>query len=267
MAQQKQVLSKDPIFLVFKQYDLALANKKIDLTNPTCPPASKILGEILRRHPLCFALTASALVPWIYIQQVWHTLKLDDSKEKLTSMVADTQEDSNKILCCTNLGRSTYSLMHPTIVIPYLRFIKIIVDHILTKHPDISKRLNEPYHRVENDEVVKLIFNSGKRKGRGMRIPEWLLTEDMKQTKKYKMYSANFQIEVPMTQSQPTESTQGTHRTSSAPRLPNPQEQQGESSAQNKSTIIRIPRRRQPDPKTLILTIDQIDVDNLDKAI
>ncbi|GJX97553.1 hypothetical protein Tco_0353351 [Tanacetum coccineum] len=245
MAQQKQVLSKDPIVLVFKQYDLASANKKIDLTNPPCPPASKILGEILRRHPLCFALTGSALVPWIYIQQVWHTLKLDDSKEKfttishnrLTSMVADTQEDSNKILCCTHLGRSTYLLMHPTTIIPYLRFIKIIVDHILTEHPDISKRLNEPYHRVENDE-----------------------------TKKYKVYSANFQIEVPMTQSQPTESTQGTHRTSSAPRLPNPQEQQGELSAQNKSTIIRILRRRQPDPETIILTTYQIDVDNLDKA-
>ncbi|GJZ23457.1 hypothetical protein Tco_0560916 [Tanacetum coccineum] len=35
----------------------------------------------MRRHPLCFTLTASASVPWIYIQQVWHILKLDDSKE------------------------------------------------------------------------------------------------------------------------------------------------------------------------------------------
>ncbi|GKE61121.1 hypothetical protein Tco_1511488 [Tanacetum coccineum] len=52
----------------------------------------------------------------------------------------------------------------------------------------------------------------------------------------------------------------------SAPRLSNPQEHQGESSAPRKSIIIKIPRRRQPDPETPILTTDQIDVDNLDKA-
>ncbi|GJU55247.1 hypothetical protein Tco_1228961 [Tanacetum coccineum] len=76
--------------------------------------------------------------------------------------------------------------MHPTSLIPYPRFIKIIVDHIITEHSDIAKRINEPYQKVENDEVVKSIFNSRKRKGRGMRIPEWLLTEEIKQTKNYK---------------------------------------------------------------------------------
>nr|GEZ55641.1 hypothetical protein [Tanacetum cinerariifolium] len=43
-------------------------------------------------------------------------------------------------------------------------------------------------------------------------------------------------------------------------------EQQGESSAQKKSTIIRIPRRRQPDTETLVLTAYQINVDSLDEA-
>nr|GEW28000.1 hypothetical protein [Tanacetum cinerariifolium] len=60
--------------------------------------------------------------------------------------------------------------------------------------------------------------------------------------------------------------TSGVTKTPSTPRLPNPQEQQGESSVQRKSTIIRIPRRKQPDPITLILTSEQIDVDNLDDA-
>ncbi|GKD74860.1 hypothetical protein Tco_1333142 [Tanacetum coccineum] len=89
--------------------------------------------------------------------------------------------------------------MHLTTLIPYPRFTKIIVDHILTEHPDISKRTNEPYHRVENDEVVKSIFDSRNRKGRGMRIPEWLLMEEMKQTKNYKVCAADFQIAVLMT--------------------------------------------------------------------
>ncbi|GKD22538.1 hypothetical protein Tco_1224241 [Tanacetum coccineum] len=184
MAQQQQVLSKYLFVLVFKQYDLASANKKIDLTHPPCPRASKILREILRRHPLCFALIASALVPWIYIQLIFYYIINNVHVDYAT-------------LPWEGLH---YSLMHPTTVIPYPRFIKIIIDHILTEHPDIPKRLNEPYHIVEYDE-------------------------EMKHTKNYKDCVAEFQIEVLMTQSQPIESTQGTHRTPSAPRPPNPQEQ------------------------------------------
>ncbi|GKD78712.1 extracellular solute-binding protein 3, partial [Tanacetum coccineum] len=80
---------------------------------------------------------------------------------------------------------------------------------------------------------------------------------------------AEEQIEKQATQSelsQPIESTQRTHRTPSAPRPPNPQEQQGESSAKRKFTIIRIPKRKLPDPTTPILRAEQIDVDNLDEA-
>ncbi|GKA51827.1 hypothetical protein Tco_0745023, partial [Tanacetum coccineum] len=67
MAQQQpqQILSRDLLVPPNKQYGLAEANKKIDLTNPSCPPSSKILGDILRQHPVCFSLIASVLVPWI----------------------------------------------------------------------------------------------------------------------------------------------------------------------------------------------------------
>ncbi|GJS91668.1 hypothetical protein Tco_0774304 [Tanacetum coccineum] len=53
-------------------------------------------------------------------------------------------------------------------------------------------------------------------------------------------------IDVPLTQSQPTESTQGLHRTPSAPRSPNPNKEAAESSAPRRSTMIhlRIPKRR-----------------------
>nr|GFB02293.1 hypothetical protein [Tanacetum cinerariifolium] len=51
---------------------------------------------------------------------------------------------------------------------------------------------------------------------------------------------------VPTTQPQPIESTQGTHRITSAPSTPNLDVNEGESSAQRKSTVIRfrIPPRR-----------------------
>ncbi|GKD06215.1 hypothetical protein Tco_1181189 [Tanacetum coccineum] len=60
---------------------------------------------------------------------------------------------------------------------------------------------------------------------------------------------------------------QGTNRIISTPRSPNPQEQQsGESSTPKKPIIIRIPKRKQPDPKTPIPTVDQIDLVNLTEA-
>ncbi|GJY85180.1 hypothetical protein Tco_0499206 [Tanacetum coccineum] len=106
-----------------------------------------------------------------------------------------------------------YSLMHPTTFVPYPRLIKLIIDYILMNYPDIPNQTNELHHYVANDEVLQSIFNSGKTKGRA----------------------------VPLSQSQPTESSQGTNRTLSAP-------------------------RKQPDPETLIPTAKQIDVEILDDA-
>ncbi|GJW64315.1 hypothetical protein Tco_0116199 [Tanacetum coccineum] len=51
-----------------------------------------------------------------------------------------------------------------------------------------------------------------------MQIPDWMITEEMKHTEHYRMYAEVFGLDVPLTQSKPTESTQGTHRTPSAPR-------------------------------------------------
>ncbi|GKB11377.1 hypothetical protein Tco_0845300 [Tanacetum coccineum] len=51
-----------------------------------------------------------------------------------------------------------------------------------------------------------------------MKIPYWMISEEMKHTEHYQMYAEVFGIDVPLTLSYPTESTQGTHRTPSAPR-------------------------------------------------
>ncbi|GJW96296.1 hypothetical protein Tco_0178104 [Tanacetum coccineum] len=79
----QQDVFRDQLCPPNKQYDLIDATKKIDLVNPQCLNESKILGDILNHHPLRFSLVASDLVHWIYIKQFWHTLKLDDSKDKL----------------------------------------------------------------------------------------------------------------------------------------------------------------------------------------
>ncbi|GKG23966.1 hypothetical protein Tco_0392002, partial [Tanacetum coccineum] len=67
----------------------------------------------------------------------------------------------------------------------------MIVSHYMTIFPEISRRACDMYHNLQDDDIMKNIFNSGRHKDKvGMKIPEWMITED-----------------VPLTQSQPTEST------------------------------------------------------------
>ncbi|GJZ34867.1 hypothetical protein Tco_0580684 [Tanacetum coccineum] len=157
-----------------------------------------------------------------------------------------------------------YSLHHPTSSIPYPRFTKIIVNHYMTIFPDISRRAQDMYHNLQDDDIMKNIFNSGRHKNKvGMKIPDWMITDEMKQTEHYRMYTEVFGIDVPLTQSQPTESTHGTHRTTSAPRSPNPDKEVAESSAPRRSTVIRLrlPERRSTrlTPPAPVPTVDKAD--------
>ncbi|GJT67509.1 hypothetical protein Tco_1018989 [Tanacetum coccineum] len=140
-----------------------------------------------------------------------------------------------------------YSLHHPTSSILYPRFTKIIVSHYMTIFLDISRRVRDMYHNLQDDDIMMNIFNSGRHKNKvGMKIPDWMITYEMKQMEHYRMYTKVFKIDVPLTQSQPTESTHGMPRTTSAPRSPNPDKEVIESSAPRRSTMTRLclPERR-----------------------
>ncbi|GJR56019.1 hypothetical protein Tco_1406540 [Tanacetum coccineum] len=134
----------------------------------------------------------------------------------------------------------------------------------MTNFPEISRRARDIYHNLKDDDIMKSIFNSGRHKDRvGMKIPDWMISDEMKHIKHYRMYAEVFGIDVSLTQSQPTESTQGTHRTPSAPRSPNPKVDAGESSALKRSTVIHfcIPQRRSTrlTPPALVPTVDKTD--------
>ncbi|GKD02583.1 hypothetical protein Tco_1177557 [Tanacetum coccineum] len=150
-----------------------------------------------------------------------------------------------------------YSLHHPATSIPYPRFTKIIISHYMTIFPDISRRARDAYHNLQDDDIMKNIFNSGRNKNKvGMRIPAWMITDEMKLTEHYKMYAEVFGLDVPLTQSQPTESTQGTYRTPSAPRSPNPATETAESSVPKRLTVIlllstRVIKKLVEDPKNV----------------
>ncbi|GJV50946.1 retrovirus-related pol polyprotein from transposon TNT 1-94 [Tanacetum coccineum] len=120
------------------------------------------------------------------------------------------------------------------------------------------------YHNLKDDDIMKNIFNSGRYKEKvRMKIPARMISEEMKHTEHDRMYAEVFGIEVPLTQSQPTKSTQGTHRIPSAPRSPNPNMDAGVSSALKRSTLIRfrIPQRRSTrlTPPALVPTVDKAD--------
>ncbi|GJW49086.1 retrovirus-related pol polyprotein from transposon TNT 1-94 [Tanacetum coccineum] len=240
-----------------KRYDLMDANKKVDLEQVQCPPESKILTNIIKNHPLRFSITASSSVPWIYMAQFWHTLKEDESKYRLRFMLDKkeltlTLDDFRQIF---HLPQATannhnsfvpppsffdmvpfykqeglyYSLHHPTSSIPYRRFTKIIISHYMTIFPNISRHARDMYHNLQDDDIMKNIFNLGRHKNKaGMQIPVWMITDEIKHTEHYRMYAEVFGIDVPLTQSQPTESTHGTHRITSAPRSPNPDKEAAE---------------------------------------
>ncbi|GJW88163.1 hypothetical protein Tco_0163503 [Tanacetum coccineum] len=177
MAQRLQAadVHQDELCPPNKRYDIMDANKKVDLEN------------------------------------FWHTLREDGSKYRLKFMLdrkelTFTLDDFRTIFhLLVNVEGIYYSLHHPATSIPYPRFTKIIISHYMTISPDISRRARDAYHNLQDDDIMKNIFNSRRNKNKV------------------------FRLDVPLIQSQPTESTQGTHRTLSAPRSPNPATETAES--------------------------------------
>ncbi|GKD61637.1 hypothetical protein Tco_1299146 [Tanacetum coccineum] len=230
-----------------KRYTLMDANKKIDLNNPLCPNESKILANILQNHPLRFSIAASSSVPWIYLGQFWYTLKEDGSKYML-SFVLDRKELTmtlDDFRTIFQLPQAIDNNHEHFVAAP--KFTKLIISHYITSYPKISKRVRDKYHNLEHDEMVKSIFNSVKNKeGVGMKIPRWMIFDEMKLTENYRM-------------------------TTSTPRSPNHDVDEGESSAQRKSTVIRlrIPPRRltQLTPPTPIPTTAEQNEEKVKKHL
>ncbi|GJR80817.1 hypothetical protein Tco_0151602 [Tanacetum coccineum] len=84
-----------------------------------------------------------------------------------------------------------YSLHHPATSIPYLRFTKIIISHYMTIFPEISRRVRDAYHNLQDDELMKkyISIQEGKQKQGRERKPAWKITEEMKLRKHIRLYS------------------------------------------------------------------------------
>nr|GEU93690.1 integrase, catalytic region, zinc finger, CCHC-type, peptidase aspartic, catalytic [Tanacetum cinerariifolium] len=228
MAHQQLVAEVHPNELcpTNKRYDLMDANKKIDLEHVQSLSKSKILTNIIKSHPLRFNIAASSSVPWIYMVQFWHTLKEDGSKYKLKFML-DRKELSltlDEFRTIFHLPQATDN-NHDSFVLPpsFSDMIQFYKNHLgftmELKTPSSFKTTgllraamgknslfffhstsSIPYPRFTKIIIGHYITNFPKISRRA---------QD-------KMYAKVFGIDVPLIQSQPIESTQGTHRTPSA---------------------------------------------------
>ncbi|GJT45535.1 putative ribonuclease H-like domain-containing protein [Tanacetum coccineum] len=169
MAQQQHAADVHPDELCppNKRYDLMDANKKVDLEHVQCPSESKILTNIIKNHPLRFSIATSSSVPWIYMAQ-WDQPPLQ-IMQMMYYFVNNIHVDYAELLW----EGLYYSLHHPTSSIPYPRFTKIIVSHYMTIFLDISRRARDKYHKFQDDDIMKNIYNLGRHKDKvGMQIPD-----------------------------------------------------------------------------------------------
>ncbi|GJT48841.1 hypothetical protein Tco_0974998 [Tanacetum coccineum] len=194
-----------------KRYDLMDANKK-SLTWEKC--ANHRLKFLLDRKELTFTLDD--------FRTIFHLPQANDNNH--ASFVpppsfSDMVPFYKQVLGFTMELKTVSNFKIPGLLQPWQTLCKIFSKCLTTRvtgwdQPPLQI-MQMLYCFVNNIHVdyAELIRNKNKV---GMRIPAWMITDEMKLTEHYKMYVEVFGLDVPLTQSQPTESTQGTHRTTSA---------------------------------------------------
>ncbi|GJR50801.1 hypothetical protein Tco_1401322 [Tanacetum coccineum] len=238
MAQQQHAadVHLDDLCPPNKRYDLMDANKKVDLDH----------------------VQSSSSVPWIYMAQFWHTLKEDGSKYRLRFMLDKkeltlTLDDFRQIF---HLPQATANNHNSFVPPPSFSDMVPFYKHLLGF-------TNGGKKTQSNFRLLVLLHHC---KPLSKYSPNALQQVTLMNAKRsnYRMVCGGVWDRcssdlIP----QPTESTQGTHRTPSAPRSPNPDKEVAESSALRRSTVIRlrIPERRsiRLTPPALVLTVDKVD--------
>ncbi|GJX72269.1 retrovirus-related pol polyprotein from transposon TNT 1-94 [Tanacetum coccineum] len=276
MAQQQHAadIHPDELCPPNKRYDLMDANKKVDLEHfwhTLKEDGSKHrLKFLLDRKELTLTLddfrttfhlpqandnnhvsfvpppSFSDMVPF-YKQVLGFTMKLNTvSNFKISGLLLPWQTLCKIFSKCLTTRVTGWDQPPLQIMQMLYCFVNNIhVDYAELMWEGIYYLLHHPVTSIPYPRFTKIIIRRNKNKV-GMRIPTWMIIEEMKLIEHYKMYAEVFGLDVPLTQSQPTESTQGTHRTPSAPRSPNPATETAESSVPKRSTMIqfRLPSRQ-----------------------
>ncbi|GKB03937.1 hypothetical protein Tco_0832080 [Tanacetum coccineum] len=137
------------------------------------------------------------------------------------AMVNNSNDDYARLIwkdLVYQVNRSSYK------AVQYSRYVKLIINHVFETYPNVPKRMNEPYHYINDDDPILMMFTiRDLLNATAIRIPDEFLTKEIIKTGAYKDYDVDYNgVDVPPTQSLPVVSTQGTHRALSTPRIPKP---------------------------------------------
>ncbi|GJX94795.1 hypothetical protein Tco_0349381 [Tanacetum coccineum] len=193
---------------------------------------ARLLKKILLDHSLNYALTTTADVPAIYLQQFWQIVhKVPNTKDTIRFKLA-TQKITYKVdmfratlkLPVETLDNAFVALATIEIIESFMNKVgyqgvvdKLMIDDLMKKFLNIPQRIDEDYHSIKDDVSLVSVYTTGNVLVRGMLIPDEFLTEEIHVTNDFKKYETVFVgFDVPINQQQPVVSTQGMH--SSTPR-------------------------------------------------
>nr|GEU84457.1 histone deacetylase 14 [Tanacetum cinerariifolium] len=160
------------------------SNCYLDVEKSQSNPIYKIAMDILKHTNFFIAFTASSNISSIYIQQFWDTGVVNrahlDYAERIWEVF--TQSIHTFIEDKKNLAQHTHGKKKATlIVIPSIRFTKLIIYHLQRKHK-FHPRPDSPLHLPNEEPVLgylKFSAKGTKREGFGMPIPGNLITADI----------------------------------------------------------------------------------------
>nr|GEV32387.1 hypothetical protein [Tanacetum cinerariifolium] len=232
-----------------------------------CSPECKIVGQILLDHPLGYALTATADVHTMYLQQFLRIVSKVHGPENMNKFMLNTQE----FIYTVDMFRDILHLPVETPENPFVTPVNIetikafmnmvtyqgMVDKVSAFY---TKNLAQPWKTMfkvfnrflttrtsrhdqtkinilqmfQDDIPLVSVYTTGNVLVRGILISDAFLTEEIRATYDFKEYETVFiNVVILMNQPQPVVSTQGTHRsTPRAYKTPNfiaiPQEKEEE---------------------------------------
>ncbi|GKC15704.1 hypothetical protein Tco_1012486 [Tanacetum coccineum] len=291
MAQQIVPAAK----LVPRYHTIGRCNNYDVLQSIPCSTECKIVGKILLEHPLSYALTATANVPVVYLQQFSRTVsKVHDTEDTIKFML-----DTKKFTYTVDMFRDTLyfpvetpenlfvaqvniqtikAFMHR---IGYQGMVDKTKINILQLFHAVINRTNvdyaallwtdEDYYSIKDDIPLVSLYTIRNVLVRGMLIPDEFLTKEISVADDFKKYETVFiNVDVLMNQSQPVVSTQGTHMiTPGAYRTPilttaSPQDKKrkqsvGETSSLKKSLKLTIRQKRVDEGEKYNQSYDDVD--------
>ncbi|GJU17263.1 hypothetical protein Tco_1145229 [Tanacetum coccineum] len=162
------------------------SNVRIDPDETQDEPLYDISLEILKNNTIYNALTLTTEVLVIYMRQFWHTGVVKAENVDFAELLwEDFRFQINK--------HKNLVTKHETI--PYPRFTKLIIRHILSQNPKLNKRLDSTPHLIADEVRLEKLKYAPKGECKptfGMPIPEAILSGGIKETQVYADYVTKY---------------------------------------------------------------------------